>query len=401
MWPSAGRTLAALEERVGRVEAAVGSARAGVADAAKLGVLRTYGGRLRATEATALLALGRWDEAERAIAAGLDARPTGRAEIALLVEAARLDTGQGRFAQAARRLDAARAADDAFGGTDDRPAILAAIAGLGAWRGSVEDVRAAADEAARIADRYPSDPTVAGSLCVAVRAEADVAARARARHDEAAAAEAARVAEARATTLAAWSDDRATTAPGVAAQFAAATALARAELARCRGEARPDVWRAIAETLDAMPRPVEAAYARFREAEAGLAARTSRTDVAAALRGAHAVAARLGATPLAADVATLARLARIDLEVVGSEPETHPSLAGLGLTDREAEVLRLVAGGWTNQQIADALFIARKTASVHVSNILGKLGVDSRVEAAAIAHRLGFGAGAPAPPDAA
>ena len=44
-------------------------------------------------------------------------------------------------------------------------------------------------------------------------------------------------------------------------------------------------------------------------------------------------------------------------------------------------MLRLVAGGWTNQQIADALFIARKTASVHVSNILGKLGVDSRVEA--------------------
>jgi DNA-binding NarL/FixJ family response regulator len=109
----------------------------------------------------------------------------------------------------------------------------------------------------------------------------------------------------------------------------------------------------------------------------------------------------VGAVPLATEVATLARLARIELEVAGPGPETHPSLAGLGLTDREAEVLRLVAGGWSNQQIADALFIARKTASVHVSNILGKLGVDSRVEAAAIAHRLGFGAGAPSPPDAA
>jgi hypothetical protein len=51
------------------------------------------------------------------------------------------------------------------------------------------------------------------------------------------------------------------------------------------------------------------------------------------------------------------------------------------------------------QQIADRLFISRKTASVHVSNILGKLGVDSRVEAAAIAHRLGIATDAPPPPD--
>ena len=68
---------------------------------------------------------------------------------------------------------------------------------------------------------------------------------------------------------------------------------------------------------------------------------------------------------------------------------TSSPYAAFGLTARESEILRLVAGGWTNQQIADALFITRKTASVHVSNILGKLGVESRVEAAAMAHRLG------------
>ena len=49
----------------------------------------------------------------------------------------------------------------------------------------------------------------------------------------------------------------------------------------------------------------------------------------------------------------------------------------------------LLAGGRSNPQIAEALFISPKTASVHVSNILAKLGVDSRVEAAAVAHRLG------------
>ena len=394
-------TLATLEERVGRAEEAVASARSGVADAARLGVLRTYGGRLRATEAAALYALGRWDEAERAVAAGLDARPTGRAEIAMLVAAARLDTGCGRFAQAARRLDAARAADDARGGTDDRPAILATIAELGVWRGSPADVRAAADEGVRIADRYPSDPALAALLALAVRGDADVATRARAHRDEAAATAALDEASARLATLKAWARDRATSAPGVAARFAGSVALATAELARCRDGGGPEAWRAVATTLDAAARPVEAAYARFREAEAGLAVRGPRTDAADALRAAHATAIRVGATPLVSEIATLARLARIELDVAAAAPDGHPALAGLGLTEREAEVLRLVAGGWTNQQIADALFIARKTASVHVSNILGKLGVDSRVEAAAIAHRLGFGAGAPPPPDAA
>jgi len=60
-------------------------------------------------------------------------------------------------------------------------------------------------------------------------------------------------------------------------------------------------------------------------------------------------------------------------------------------------VLRLVAAGWTNQQIADALFITRKTASVHVSNVMGKLNAANRGEAAAIAHRLGLVDEAPEP----
>ena len=62
----------------------------------------------------------------------------------------------------------------------------------------------------------------------------------------------------------------------------------------------------------------------------------------------------------------------------------------LGLTAREEEVLRLVADGRSNSQIAETLFISRKTASVHVSNILSKLGVSSRVQAAAVAHRQGI-----------
>ena len=77
------------------------------------------------------------------------------------------------------------------------------------------------------------------------------------------------------------------------------------------------------------------------------------------------------------------------------EPVDRKPKDPLGLTDREAEVIRLVAAGRSNQQIADELFITRKTASVHVSNILGKLGVTNRVEAAAVAQRLGLGSDGP------
>jgi DNA-binding NarL/FixJ family response regulator len=71
-------------------------------------------------------------------------------------------------------------------------------------------------------------------------------------------------------------------------------------------------------------------------------------------------------------------------------PAEPPTRTGerLGLTERELDVLRLVAEGRSNRQIGEHLFISAKTASVHVSNILAKLGVTSRGEAGATAHRL-------------
>ena len=69
--------------------------------------------------------------------------------------------------------------------------------------------------------------------------------------------------------------------------------------------------------------------------------------------------------------------------VVAQEADTDP----FGLTPRERQVLALIAEGATNRQIGAALFMAEKTASVHVSRILTKLGVRSRTQAAAVAHR--------------
>jgi DNA-binding CsgD family transcriptional regulator len=71
----------------------------------------------------------------------------------------------------------------------------------------------------------------------------------------------------------------------------------------------------------------------------------------------------------------------------GLPPDSGGGGAPFGLTAREREVLQLVAAGRSNREIAAELFISPRTASVHVSNILGKLGAASRGEAAAIAHR--------------
>nr|WP_230416105.1 response regulator transcription factor [Micromonospora tarapacensis] len=106
-----------------------------------------------------------------------------------------------------------------------------------------------------------------------------------------------------------------------------------------------------------------------------------RDEVVAAVTEATALADGLGATRLAERAATLAR--RVGLRGAG---RGRPG-AEL-LTEREREVLRLVAEGHSNSRIAEQLFISPKTASVHVSRIIAKLDVTNRVEAAAVAHRL-------------
>ena len=109
------------------------------------------------------------------------------------------------------------------------------------------------------------------------------------------------------------------------------------------------------------------------------------------LREAHAITVDLDAAPLRREIERLALRARLDLGVQPPEPRPVPdALKSLGLTTREREVLELVAAGRTTGQIADELFITEKTASVHVSNILAKLGVHGRTEAAAVAHNLGL-----------
>ena len=145
-----------------------------------------------------------------------------------------------------------------------------------------------------------------------------------------------------------------------------------------------DAWMRAAERWRAVGDVWWEAVARLREGEAAItlgdAARAS--DAA---REAHRAAAALGAAPLITEVEAFATRARISLEV---PVKANLGAAQIGLTPRELEVLELLAAGRTNRQISDELFVSEKTASVHVSNILRKLGVTSRIDAAAIAQRL-------------
>jgi DNA-binding NarL/FixJ family response regulator len=160
---------------------------------------------------------------------------------------------------------------------------------------------------------------------------------------------------------------------------------------RATGEAGVTAWQAAAEAWRTAAEPYPLAYAWLRLAEV-LAAAGDRQAAGHSVRQAHAVASRVGATPIAAEAAALARRTRLSLDDPADDaaaPAAEDPLARFGLTEREREILLLLAAGRSNPQIAGALFISPKTASVHVSNILAKLGVDSRVEAAAVAHRLG------------
>ena len=161
------------------------------------------------------------------------------------------------------------------------------------------------------------------------------------------------------------------------------------------GEAAPllAAWDQATAAWASLSEPHPLAQALLHAAEAALA-RGDREGAAMRLQRAAPLAAGLGAHPLGEQIAILARRGRIRLAPHGDasadQPPGDPDAGGgeLGLTGRELEVLRLVAAGRSNREIAAELFISPKTASVHVSNILGKLGVASRGEAAAKAHAL-------------
>jgi ATP/maltotriose-dependent transcriptional regulator MalT len=171
-------------------------------------------------------------------------------------------------------------------------------------------------------------------------------------------------------------------------------AIGSAELARGRRRNDPKLWRKAAVAWDELGRPYQAALARWREAEALIEA-GDRAAAAVAAGAALEFAERVGAGWLDGELVALAGRGRLAVPAGSGDGAADGDAARapvvvedpFGLTERERQVLALVAEGATNRQIGSALYMAEKTASVHVSRILAKLGVQSRTQAAAVAHR--------------
>jgi DNA-binding CsgD family transcriptional regulator len=266
-----------------------------------------------------------------------------------------------------------------------------AHAELLAARGAPDDALAAAARAVGAVQGTDDTYYVEPATRLGVEIAADLAEEARARHDEAGVAEAYERAApflARAELLR-DQDAHVTLHPRTRGELVTITA----ETHRLAGEHDVDAWRAVVAAWQGIGEPYPEARARVRLAETLLATRGPRAEIEAHLRAAATIAEGLGAMPLREQAGRVARWARVDLEravaapPAADGPDEEPAFA---LTRREREVLALVADGRTNRQIADELFISEKTASVHVSNILAKLGVANRAEAAAVAHRVGL-----------
>jgi DNA-binding CsgD family transcriptional regulator len=326
---------------------------------------------------------GCWDHAQE-LADGFPVRITRQAEAQLSAMALFVDVARGNPAVAERRTWLEPFWDDVFVAYIAR-GILAEQA---LWQGDYERALAEA-EAAIDADAWPAhSPSVIRVTAIALAARADRAALLRATGD---AAGAAAEAEAGAALLGVAADGASFPARPKAAlgpEGRGWLARCEAEYARLTGANSPDRWeRVLAEFGPGYV--YEIARTQWRLAEA-LVEAGRRDEAAAVWCAARDTAARLRATPLSAALDDLARRARLDHGSRGGPGHGAGGASGFAsLTDRELEVLRLLALGMSNREIGAELFITTKTASVHVSNILAKLGAASRTAAAAIAYRQG------------
>ena len=379
------------------LDEALEAASTGRAAARAGGLERRHGMDLAALTGDILMRLGRWDDAELVTAEGLALDQRDRGTSYLAVVRSRLLAERGMAEEARRRL----AAVDRATLDPDTAVYFATIATKAALLdGQPREALSAVDDG--LLDLEGIGDVVWGIPLVALglRAVAELAETARASRDEAGLAEV----MTRSAVIRERFGSMAKLAPTPSSRAWVATATA--EVARIDGSADPEPWARAVEAWDAVADPAEAAYARYRHAEAILRRSGVKADVAGELEAAWRSATHLGAAPLQAEIEVLARRARIKLGVA-PESEAEAVAAGAqpggpqtassdrvasshGLSAREIEVLRLVAAGRSNGEIAERLFITRKTAGVHVTHILNKLGVSNRVEAAMAAARLGL-----------
>jgi DNA-binding CsgD family transcriptional regulator/tetratricopeptide (TPR) repeat protein len=437
--------LTAVLELLGRPSEAVDETLRGMAWAAEHDLDAVYGNLLAGNVAGVLVEIGRWAEARELSLRALDWSPAGIPFVAAILNLVIVEIDSEAGEEAGLLLG--RILVELETGGDLQFAIPAyqATAAYAMWSGDLADARRAAERGwARL--RGTEDwALVARMAMTALEVESSIVADARDRRrigDVAASRERANriLAEAEAAVARVREQGDELSEPE------ACLATARAFHARLMGRDDPVNWADIAARWHAIGHPYREALARWRQSETILGAaiagpagsrdrtdaRLVRVDAREPLGEAVELALALRARPLLRRLRDLATRALIPLpptvEALLAEPaaKRSPVTAGLatepladapasvvhapppaaqpatsqdtfGLSRRELEVLGLIAQGRTNREIGDRLFISQKTVGVHVGNILAKLGVSGRVEAASVAIRLGL-EGAAMPP---
>lgn len=382
-----------------RFDEALAVATEGLDTARRVGLQRRFGAGLRAAAGDILHRSGRWDDAERITREGTDLDMDLSGSIYLRATRAMFQSARGELAASTDEL---AAADALAGGGDVDPDVQAYLLQAhaehelvsGRPAESLRSVEKALEQYAGSDEYLLVAPLIADGMAAA----SELAEHGRAFRD-AASVKMAMEAAGSLRDLASAIAGRTLGTSAATPSLRAVVATTEAEWTRVNGTSDADAWRHAAEAWELVPMPYPASRARARAGEALLLARGPREEVAEHFRTAHRTAIGLGATPLRDAIESIASRARIDLaaeEGVAAEAAVEPAAPRspaeiLGLSAREWEVLELVAAGRSNAEIGEALYITRKTASVHVTHILDKLGVNNRVEAAMIAARVGAG----------
>jgi DNA-binding CsgD family transcriptional regulator/tetratricopeptide (TPR) repeat protein len=329
---------------------------------------------------------GEWERAST-ILRSIRGRQVGNTLVNLDLRRAELALGLGDHASAREWLEEAAEVSAAMDEPQFTGVLGALLAELERREGDLSAARAALQAALdRIETRTEDAARLARVSATGVMVEADAAQRARDLGEP----EDERVALAAVDTHLARAQAAAETGGPLEVAW---LATADAERSRAAGVADPEAYALAAQAWTELERPYRASVTRFLEAQAHASA-GDRPSAAVAAADARAMAVRIGATWVRDELDGLIVRARLqpagstDQEADGSaDPEAEDPF---GLTPRERQVLELIARGATNREIGAELFMAEKTASVHVSRILMKLDVRSRTEAAGVAHRLGW-----------
>ncbi|MER6119823.1 AAA family ATPase [Streptomyces sp. NPDC001743] len=359
----------------------------------------------RTNQAMSLFSLGRWDEALATTEAAARTALSRKSQALVAARRTEVALARGDLAEAERQLALCRRN---FGSNDQQPQhfvnIVRHTIAVAVQQGALPEARAAFEAQAEQGFPPGTQRYAFPLLHVVAAAEAD--------------ARGLPATEPGRPAVLALVRSHLKRLPALVPVWAAYGVLIDAELARAEGLDTPDHWSRAAQAFAPLHRPYELAQIRHRWAEALLIASGDRAAATSLLREAHGTARQLGARPLTETIELLAGRARIPLTDPGTAPGSADAIPvavtvadgdepdgqdhaeeqlraaaaaaveSFGLTPREQDVHRLVAAGHTNRRIAEELYISPKTASVHVSNILAKLGVSGRGEAAALAHRL-------------